>query len=200
MTQNTEDIQTNHILQSEKQIDKEINKNEIVILNVNENKEQNDENTYENLRSENEQAEYVDISEGCLSDEGKIHTNSHDHLDEVRSDTSSHNHLNEHDLTEVNVSGSQSTEIKSEITSTKSNVSEDESDDFIPDNISLSLSVFQEENEKLKSNIENLELIVSQQQKKINENDVILHDFEQAYTYNEKLRHDLENRLHMVII
>lgn len=112
--------------------------------------------------------------------------------------------LNENECVETNTSEeSQSTEIKSDITSTKSNISEDNDDseeEIIPDNISLSLSTFQEENDKLKLNIETLELIVSQQQKKINDCETKLHELEQKYGTSEKIRLDLENRLQTVVL
>lgn len=188
MTENTEDIiKNNHILQSEQEIDREIKENEFEEINVSRNNEITE--IKNNLSSENQVIEdnipVIEIS----------------HSVEEKSNTISRNLLNQNDFLDTNVSeGSQSTEIRSEITSTKSNISEDESDDdFIPDNISLTLSTFQEENEKLKANIENLELIVSQQQKKINENEAKLRDLEHKYTQSEKIRYDQENRLHLVL-
>lgn len=112
------------------------------------------------------------------------------------------NNLNENEINLSNESNQESSEFRSEVTSSKSIISDEESDDEIldqtPDNVSLCLSMVQEENDKLKSNIENLELIVTQQQKKINENNVVICEFEQKCFNNEKLRSDLDNRLQTV--
>lgn len=183
MTENTEDQPgSNHILQSELQSDKELIENGISEPNINEN---------------NDNIEIKSDTSSENHTENDLPLSDRSHSIDIQNNTDSQTHLHENDFTASD--RSQSTEIKSEITSTPSYISEEESDD-VQDNISLTLSIFQEENERLKSNIENLELIVSQQQKKINDNEVKLHDLEQKNIQNEKIKYDLEHRLHLVFI
>lgn len=163
-----------------------------------------------------------------MTENNEEHVNINNHILETdvnysKTTLKDSNHLNESDLEAKNIengchietilveealqtesndfSGSRSevsTE-KSDINS-QSNISDEETDDPLPDNISLSLSMFQEENDKLKSTIENLELIISQQQKRINDTETKANNFEQKLHLSEKNRSELENRLHLVKI
>lgn len=114
----------------------------------------------------------------------------------------------ENDLqgTEIAISENSDTILsdKSNQLSSRSNVS-DESSEYLkdeilnsPDNISLCLSTVQEENDKLKQTISNLEIIISDQQKAINTNETKLLEFQKKCDNHEKIRSDLEHRLQVV--